>query len=210
MTSGQGCCCKAAHGRPLSSSVRSAYPSRSLLVEQSCSKKRCGSSRRTPRAVRCNRSGKVPSMTSLAPSPWTPGHYGHLSPAFRERCEVASRQVAAPTIRQRGARIFRLSRRAHRSGDELAVRQTMGADGRQSTPRRCASPPSRGSRRRRPMAGAGTFEGVGQRNAALYVAAISLTSSRTVLRMHPILPAIGREEALARGKDEVKRHKASS
>jgi hypothetical protein len=83
--------------------------------------------------------------------------------------------------------------------------------------------------------GSGTFEKVGQRKAALYVAAISLTSAsagvtglwttmprtgrplaktltsaRAVLRMHPILPAIGREEALARRKDEVKRHKASS
>jgi hypothetical protein len=38
----------------------------------------------------------------------------------------------------------------------------------------------------------------------------TLTSARAVLRMHPILPAIGREEALARRKDEVKRHKASS
>jgi hypothetical protein len=83
--------------------------------------------------------------------------------------------------------------------------------------------------------GSGTLAKVGQRKAVLYVAAISLTSAsagvtglwttmlstgrplaktltsaRAVLRMHPILPAIGREEAIARHKDEVKRHKASS
>ena len=56
---------------------------------------RVGACRKGVRA--CNRSGKVPSMTSLGPVAWTPCHHGQLGPAFRSG-EV-SRQVAAPTIR---------------------------------------------------------------------------------------------------------------